>query len=268
MRKVSLVVTDVDGTLVKTDKTLTPAAIAAVRRLNAAGIGFSICSSRPPFGLRMMIEPLQLKLPFGGYNSGTIVEPDYTVVDQKVIPADAAKEAVAAFRDSKVDCWVFTGNQWLIANPEGAHVEHETHTVQTPPTLVPEFVDAHFAAVGKIVGPSDDHPLVAELTERLQTKLAGRANVARSQLYYCDVVPPGIDKGHLINLLAARLGIPHSEVLVLGDGDNDVEMFRAAGFAIAMGNAPDEVKHAAQAVTLSNEEDGFAAAIDRYVFGE
>lgn len=267
MRKVSLVVTDVDGTLVKTDKSLTPAAIAAVQRLHDAGIGFSICSSRPPFGLRMMIEPLGLKLPFGGYNSGTIVETDFTIVDQKLIPPAAAKEAVNTFRDARVDCWVFTGNQWIVANPQGAHVDHETHTVQTPPTVVPAFVDAHFAAVGKIVGPSDDHPLVASLTERLQAQLTGRANVARSQLYYCDVVPPGVDKGHLVDLLIARLGIPRSEVLVLGDGDNDVEMFGKAGFAVAMGNASDDVKRAAGAVTLSNEEDGFAAAIDRYVFG-
>lgn len=267
MRKVSLVVTDVDGTLVKTDKSLTPAAIAAVRRLNDAGIAFSICSARPPFGLRMMIEPLQLKLPFGGYNSGTIVEPDLTVVEQKLVPPDAAKEAVTAFRENGIDCWVFIGNEWVIANPEGAHVDHETHTVQTPPTIVPAFTDAHFAAVGKIVGPSDDHPLVAEMTERLQAQLAGRANVARSQLYYCDVVPPGTDKGRLVDLLCERLGIPQAEVLVLGDGDNDMEMFAKAGFAVAMGNASDTVKRAASAVTLSNEEDGFAAAIERYVFG-
>jgi Cof subfamily protein (haloacid dehalogenase superfamily) len=267
MRRVSLVVTDVDGTLVTTDKVLTPRAIEAVARLHAAGIGFSICSSRPPFGLRMMIEPLQLKLPFGGYNSGTIVNPDLSVVEQQLIPPAAAAEAVATFRRNQVDCWVFTGNQWLIVNPQGAHVDHETHTVQTPPTVIPQFSEAHFAAVGKIVGPSDDHPLVARLTDELRDSLAGRANVARSQLYYCDVVPPGVDKGRLVDLLAARLGVPQDEILVLGDGDNDVELFRRAGFAVAMGNSSDAVKAEAQATTLSNEEDGFAAAIDRHVFG-
>jgi hydroxymethylpyrimidine pyrophosphatase-like HAD family hydrolase len=68
-------------------------------------------------------------------------------------------------------------------------------------------------------------------------------------------------------LLAERLAVPQSEVLVLGDMENDLEMFRKAGFAVAMGNATDEVKAAAQATTLSNEEDGFAEAIERYVFG-
>ena len=267
VNKIRLVISDVDGTLVTRDKALTPRAIAAVERLHANGIGFSICSSRPPFGLRMLIEPLRLSLPFGGYNGGGIVEPDLNVVEQKLIPPDAAREAVAIFQEHRIDCWVFVGNQWLIANPEGAHVEHETHTIQTPPTVVPAFTEAQFAAVGKIVGPSDDHDLVARVAELMQWALAGRASAARSQAYYCDIVPHGIDKGRLVEVLAQRLGVSQNEILVLGDMENDLEMFRKAGFAVAMGNATDAVKSAAQATTLSNEEDGFAAAIDRYVFG-
>ena len=265
MSRFSLVISDVDGTLMTHDKVLTPRAVAAVQRLHDSGIAFSICSSRPPFGLRMLIEPLRLKLPFGGYNAGAIVEPDLSVVEQKLIPPDAAREAVRLFQQHRIDCWLFVGNEWLILNPGGDHVGRETHTVQTPPTVVAEFSDAHFTAVGKIVGPSEDHDLIARVTDLLQMALAGRANAARSQPYYCDVIPPGIDKGRLVELLAARVGVPRSEILVLGDMENDLEMFRKAGFAVAMGNATDAVKEAAQAVTLSNDEDGFAAAIERYV---
>ncbi len=268
MNRFSLVISDVDGTLVTHDKVLTPRAIAAVTRLHENGIGFSICSSRPPFGLRMLIEPLRLRLPFGGYNAGAIVEPDLSVVEQKLIPPDAARQAVDLFQQHRIDCWVFVGNQWLIANPAGDHVDRETHTVQTPPTVVPEFTEAHFAAVGKIVGPSEDHDLIARVTELMQSALAGRASAARSQPYYCDVIPAGIDKGRLVELLAERLQVPRSEILVLGDMENDLEMFRRAGFPVAMGNATDEVKRAAQAVTLSNDDDGFAVAIERYVFGD
>ena len=268
MTRISLVVSDVDGTLVTSDKVLTERAIAAVRRLHEHQIGFSICSSRPPFGLRMLIEPLQLKLPFGGYNAGAIVAPDLTVIEQKLIPPDVAKEAARLFRRHRVDCWLFTGNQWLVINPRGDHVEHESRTVRTPPTVVPDFTDAHFAAVGKIVGPSDDHALVARLATLLQTALAGRANIARSQPYYCDVIPTGVDKGRLVELLAERLNVPQAEILVLGDMENDLEMFRKGGFAVAMGNAADEVKRAAQATTAANDEDGFAVAIERYVFGD
>ena len=265
--RVSLVITDVDGTLVTQGKVLTPRAVAAVERLHRNGIGFSICSSRPPFGLRMLIEPLGLKLPLGGYNAGSIVAPDLSVVEQKLIPADAAREAVSLFQQHQIDCWVFIGNEWLIANPAGDHVDRETHTIQTPPTVVRALENCDFAAVGKIVGPSEDHDRVARVTDLLQSTLAGRANAARSQPYYCDVIPPGIDKGRLVELLAERLNVPRSEVLVLGDMDNDLQMFRQAGFAVAMGNASDAVKRAAHATTASNDEDGFALAIERYVFG-
>src|SRR6202521_5594076 len=114
MSRGSLVITDVDGTLVTQGKVLTARAVAAVQRLHQNGIGFSICSSRPPFGMRMLIEPLRVALPYGGYNGGTILEPDLTIVEQKLIPADAAKEAVGVFREHRIDCWLFVGNEWLI----------------------------------------------------------------------------------------------------------------------------------------------------------
>ncbi|MGH7096671.1 MAG: Cof-type HAD-IIB family hydrolase [Stellaceae bacterium] len=265
MRKISLVISDVDGTLVTKEKVLLPPTIAAVRRLHERGIGFSICSSRPPFGLRMMLDPLQIRLPFGGYNAGSIVEPDYTVVEQKVIAPETAKQAVEVFHTHGIDCWVFVGNEWVVTNRHGDHVDHEVHTIQTQPTVVPAFAEEHFRAVGKIVGASNDHDRVARVEHVMREALAGRANVMRSQPYYCDVIAPGINKGRIVEVLSARLGVPREEIAVLGDMENDLEMFAKAGFSIAMGNASQEVKSAADAVTGSNEEDGWAAAIERHV---
>lgn len=110
MSRFKLVISDVDGTLVTKEKSLRPRSIEAVQKLHDRGIGFSICSSRPPFGLRMMIEPLGLELPIGGYNAGAIVETDLTVIEQRVIAPDAAKQAVAIFHEFGIDCWVFDGN--------------------------------------------------------------------------------------------------------------------------------------------------------------
>ncbi len=100
-----------------------------------------------------------------------------------------------------------------------------------------------------------------------QAALRDRATVLRSQPYYCDITPPGIDKGRLVDLLAGRLAVPRDEIAVLGDMGNDVEMFRRAGFPIAMGNASPEVKALAKETTLSNDEDGFAVAIERHILG-
>lgn len=268
MSKYSLVVTDVDGTLVKTDKSLTPRAIAAVGRLHERSIAFSICSSRPPFGQRMLIGPLQLRLPFGGYNGGSIVNPDLSPVEQKFLSPAAARDAVAMFEEHGVtSIWVFTGGEWLIRDASGDHVDLEIHTIQTPPSVVPSF-DGRLDQVSKIVGASKQHDRIGACVAAGQAALAGRATVARSQAYYCDITPPGIDKGRLVDLLAERLAVPHGEIAVLGDMGNDVQMFARAGFAIAMGNATPEVKALAQAVTSSNDEDGFAAAIERYILAD
>ena len=265
--KISLVVSDVDGTLVTTDKKLTPAAIAAVGRLHDAGIAFSICSSRPPFGQRMLVAPLRLALPFGGYNGGSIVNPDLSPVEQKLLSPDAAADAIALLEAHGItSIWVFTGGEWLIRYRDGDCVDLEIHTIDALPTLVGSF-EERLGAVSKIVGASKHHDRIAAAVSAGQNALRHRATVLRSQPYYCDVTPPGIDKGRLVDFLAQRLKLPREEIAVLGDMGNDAQMFSRAGFAIAMGNATPEIKALAQAVTLPNDEDGFAAAIDRYILG-
>jgi len=267
MSRIKLVITDVDGTLVTTEKQLRPRSIEAVAKLREAGIAFTICSSRPPFGLRTMRDTLGLVHPFGGYNGGSIVEPDFTVIEQKSIPPEVAREAVDVFHAHGVDCWVFVGNEWVITNRQGDHVDHEIHTIDWPPTVVERYDDKHFEGVGKIVGASNNHDLITKVEHIMQETLGHRAHAARSQAYYCDVIAPGIDKGRIVQLLSRRLGVARDEIAVLGDMENDLEMFAEAGFPIAMGNAPPHVKAKAAGTTGSNDEDGWADAIERYVLG-
>jgi Cof subfamily protein (haloacid dehalogenase superfamily) len=266
LSKIKLVITDVDGTLVTTEKALRPSAVAAIRKLHDRGIGFTICSSRPPFGLCMMRDALQITLPFGGYNGGSIVEPDLTVIEQVSIPPAVARKAIDIFHENGIDCWVFVGNEWVILNRQGDHVDHEIHTIDVPPTVVDAYEDKHFSAVGKIVGASNNHDLVAKVEGVMKEALGHSAHAARSQAYYCDVIAPGIDKGRIVQVLAQRLGLQIEEIAVLGDMTNDLEMFAAAGFPIAMANAPDHVKAAAKGVAPgTNDEDGWAAAIEQFV---
>src|SRR5437879_12912542 len=118
MSKISLVVSDVDGTLVTTDKVLTERSRAAVARLDATGIGFSIISSRPPFGLRMLVEPLQLRLPMGAFNGAALVSPDLKLLDQRDLPTEIVGEAMATFRSRSIGAWLVTADRWLPANAD------------------------------------------------------------------------------------------------------------------------------------------------------
>jgi hypothetical protein len=264
MSRISLVVSDVDGTLLTTDKVLTERSREAVSRLGAAGIGFSVVSSRPPFGLGMLVEPLALRLPMGAYNGGALVMPDLSVLEQRVLPPDTAGEAIAIFRSFALDIWVFAGDRWLVADPVGAYVEWETQTIHVRPTVVQRLED-HLDAVAKLVGVSHDFALLAACEPVARRAVGERASIARSQSYYLDVTPAGTNKGIAVAELARRLGIPEAEIATLGDMENDVAMFRQSGLSIAMGNASPEVKHAADMATLSNDEDGFAVAVERLI---
>jgi hypothetical protein len=163
-----------------------------------------------------------------------------------------------------VDAWVFAHGRWIIRNPKGPRVDHEAMTVQFGPTVVSDFGSA-LDAVHKMVGVSDDFDLLARCEAEVQSLLGGSATAARSQPYYLDVTHPEANKGVAVRTMAKLMGVPLEEVAVIGDGRNDMAMFAQCPFSIAMGNASDEVKAKARFVTASNEEDGFARAIERYL---
>ena len=117
----------------------------------------------------------------------------------------------------------------------------------------------------KIVGVSDDHDLVAKCEADVSAALGDHATAKRSQPYYLDVTNPQANKGAVVDELVKYLGIPASEIATIGDMPNDVLMFKRSGFSIAMGNASDEVKSQASAVTDSYNDEGFAKAVERYL---
>jgi hypothetical protein len=263
-RRIALVISDVDGTLVTSDKVLTARSRAAVASLGRYGIAFTIISSRPPFGMRMLVDPLNLRLPIAAFNGGVLALPDLTILERRRIGREAVREALACFRACNVDAWLFTEDRWLLREPDGAYVEREVRTVQTQPVLVDSF-DPHLEHAIKLVGVSADVDRLAQCGARAEAALAGEATVARSQPYYLDVTPPRVDKGVAVAELMRRGGVDPAEVVTIGDMDNDVPMFRRSGFSIAMGNGSAAARGAASAMTGSNDEDGFAEAVERLI---
>lgn len=264
MSRISLVISDVDGSLVTPDKRLTEAALKAVKHLADRHIGFTITSSRPAFGMRMLVEPLALGLPFGAFNGSLIVDPALKVLQKTVIPASSARIAIDALRTSGIDIWLFTADRWLITRNDGRYVPHEQRTIQTVPVIVSDFGE-HINDVCKIVGVSADPEKLARCEIALQAALAGQASAIRSQSYYLDVTPAGQDKGTFVETMAQRLDIPSRNIATIGDMQNDLAMFARSGLSFAMGNAEDDVKAQASYITDTNENDGFAKAIDRII---
>jgi Cof subfamily protein (haloacid dehalogenase superfamily) len=261
MTRIALVVSDVDGTLLTKDKTLTDAAKHAVQRLHEAGIGFTITSSRPTIGMRFLIEPLHIRLPIGAFNGSCIVDPELKPVEQHLIPETAARHALEVLTKFGTEIWLFTPDRWLARDPNGEYVPHEKRAIRADPTIVADFAP-YLTSACKIVGASNDPAMLQRCEIAMREALGTQATAVRSQSYYLDITPPAVDKGTFVQTMAARLGVSLDAVATIGDMQNDLAMFRTSGTSFAMGNASDDVKKAATHVTASNEDEGFAKAME------
>lgn len=262
---IKMVIADVDGTLVTQEKVLTKRAAEAVLRLHDAGIQFSITSGRPPGGMAMLIDPLKLTQPLAAFNGGVLIKPDLkTVVDQKFLPVGVPEKVIEAIENHGLDVWLYTDTGWFVRAPNAPHVAREQWTVKFPPTVVKTFAGL-LDRVAKIVGVSDDYDRVAKCEKDVQQAGGTHISAARSQPYYLDVTHPQANKGDVVLSLSRLLNISPREIVTMGDMPNDVLMFKESGMSIAMGNASAQVQAAATHVTSTNEDEGFANAIEKYI---
>ncbi len=124
-----------------------------------------------------------------------------------------------------VDIWLFTHDQWLITNPDGHYNPFEKRTIKADPIVVDDL-SPYLSGACKIVGSSSDAELLQRCEAAMQTAVGDQATAARSQSYYLDITPPGVNKGTFVKAMAARLGISTDAVATVGDMHNDVAMFQ------------------------------------------
>ncbi|KKB62093.1 hypothetical protein WM40_19615 [Robbsia andropogonis] len=301
-RPIRAVLSDIDGTLVRSDKSLSPAVIEAVAALRRAGIAFSLASARPPRGLAGFVDVLHLgqpaplpgtdsartshlptpqdtdhtsrsgpgdtaprHAPLAAFNGGNIITPDLRVLDALPLPPDVVRDVVADLQSRGLSPWLFTEGEWRIVDPTGDHVDTETRTLGYGPTLVDTFTERDFASVDKILAASRDHAGLARIEQEIGMAFQGQISTVRSQQYYLDITHPDAHKGTAARVIARHLGIALDEMAVLGDMSNDLPMFDVAGFAIAMGQAEPDIQQRANVVTASNDDDGVAKAIYEWI---
>jgi Cof subfamily protein (haloacid dehalogenase superfamily) len=263
---IKLLVADIDGTLVTRDKRVTPAALEAVRKLRDAGIRFTVISARPPQGLRVIADVVGLTDPVPTLNGGLIVKPDLrTVLRKKLLEPVVVERLLRALPEANLDVWVYTDGEWLVRDENGPYVEHEVHAVKFSPRVLKSFEEIPLDRVAKIVGVSENFDAVAAAEKQIQEAFRGAVSATRSQKYYLDITHPDANKGEGILLLSELLDIPTEKIATIGDMQNDVSMFRRSGLSIAMGNASPDVQREAKYVTTSNEEEGFANAVAKYI---
>jgi Cof subfamily protein (haloacid dehalogenase superfamily) len=261
---IRLLLADVDGTLVTPEKVLTERTIQAVQALDAAGVRFALTSGRPPRGMSMLIDPLGISTPIAAFNGGLIVEPDMSVIEQKEVPRDLVGPTLELMESFGLSTWIYRGADWYVKDLAGAHVKKESDTVKFLPTLTSSFAELQ-DGVAKIVGISDDSAAMAGATEAARKQFGDHVTAAQSQPYYLDVTHPEANKGSVVQFLSTRFSLPTSQIATIGDMPNDVLMFAHSGLSIAMGNASTEVQRAARRVTTTNQNEGFASAVEQFI---
>lgn len=262
--EIRLVIADVDGTLVTKDKLLTDRARQTVRKLLDAGIAFTITSGRPARGMKMLVDDLHMEHAVAAFNGGQIVDCNLAVIKEHCVVPDVLPRVFDLLRSHSLDIWVYAGKDWFVPERHGPHVDREEWTVKFPPVVVPD-VTGHAVRVVKIVGVSDDFAAVTRCEADVREACGKQVSAARSQPYYLDVTHPDANKGTVVAVMSEVFKVPAEQIASIGDGVNDTLMFARTGVSIAMGNAADEVKQSARFVTASNDEEGFALAMERYV---
>lgn len=260
--KISLVISDVDATLITPEHEITPRAARAVSELHSRRIAFTIASSRPPRGLLGFAEQLELTEPFAAFNGGVIQKPTGETLLKHTLSREICESAFEITEQFGIELWVYCDHDWHVSRVT-PFVEREQNTIGFK-ALVEDDLSDIFGTAAKLVIVGDP----TRITQAEPIALADfgtKVSATKSKPRFLDITARDAHKGTVVMEIAGVLGIPTSEVAVIGDGLNDVSMFEHAGFSIAMGQADHEVKQAANVVTRSNTEEGFAYAMEQFI---
>ena len=262
---IRLLVSDIDGTMVRKDKSLPDANVAAIREVVASGCPVSLISARPPSGILPIAQALGLEGPFAAFNGGTIFDAAGVVCHAHRLSPRLAGDIGALLLKYDVIRWLFADGHWLTSALDEVHTPREVIASGLQPVVTTNWGDALDRA-DKIVVVCDDEGLLTKIEGVVRELARGEATIARSQPYYLDVTALAANKGDGLAELAHMAGVALADVAVMGDADNDLPMFARAGLSVAMGQSQPWVQTAATFATEADmDHAGVAEAVDRYI---
>ncbi len=265
-----LVVLDIDGTLVNSDKKVTEKTKEYIKKATAKGVKFIIASGRPPYGILPIAKEIELEK-IGGYilafNGGMCMNCENMEVlyETNMSSAEMPKIYEYAMKHN-IPLMTYNKQTMYISSEETKYTQLEARlnslTVVKSDDFVRDitfdFPKTLFTDEGEILEKHE--PIVREMFPHLE--------VFRSEPFFLEVCPPNIHKATGIEKVIELLGVKQEEVIAIGDGFNDVTMIKYAGLGVAMGNAHDDIKAIANHVTLSNDEDGVAKVIEDFILNQ
>ncbi len=258
---------DIDGTVTNSNKEITPAVKAEINRLQEAGIPVALVSGRPAPGIKHVAEELEFSkynCYIFAFNGGKIIDAKTNkVIYNQTIPLSLAHEVCRVANDYDISVVTYRGDEIISTHPENQYTRIEAYVTKMPVRGVEDmekeldFEPDKFLFVGE---PMYLESILPEMQKRFEDKL----NIFRSEPFFMEIVPLGIDKAKSLDRLLDSLGLDSSQLVACGDGFNDVSMVNYAGMGVAMGNACAETKAVANYIAPSCDEDGVADAVKKF----
>jgi len=259
-----LVAVDLDGTLLNSEHQVSAKNKQAISDVIAAGKMFTVSTGRPLQGVRFVIDMVDADMPFIIYNGAMVVTSrSNRVLHQSALSGDLAAMLVRFGQARDTTVFVYAGGMLHVAGINQM-VKAYMSAVDISPIVVDDLAGLAEKGVTKVLWCDDADRIVA-LQDEVSPYVKGTLNFYTSRPMLLEFIDINTSKGAAMKKIGEFYGIPRSRMLAIGDSYNDVDMLKFAAFGVAMENSPQEIKDLADAVTLSNDEDGVAEAIYRYV---
>ena len=263
-----ILVLDIDGTLTNSKKEITPRTRAALRKAQEKGVKVVLASGRPTYGIMPVAGELELER-FGGYilsfNGGQIINAQTgEAIYQKTLPPQMPALLYDLSQEYKTNIMTYLDQTVITPKKDDQYVELESSINKMEVRQVEDFKAFVNFPVTKCL-MVEDGDYLAQVEQKVKARLGDTLSVLRSEPFFLEIMPKNIDKAYSLGKL---LGLDKEQMIACGDGFNDRSMIEFAGLGVAMANAQEPVKAAADYITVSNDEDGVAAVVERFILGE
>ncbi len=261
---IKMVATDIDGTILNWDFEFSPEVIECIKKLTKNNIKVVLVTGRMHRAALKLAQKLELETPIVSYQGGLIKEQSGKTLYEKTMDVKYAKQVIKWAKENNVHINLYMDDVLYVENDNIA-VKRYTGE-RFIPYEVCNFDELEIKNVNKILAIDfDDVERVTGWVDYLKQKLP-ELYIVKSTPYFCEISNPEAKKSCAVEFLSNYYGIKKEEILAIGDQNNDIELLKAGGVAVAMGNATDELKKHADFVTDTIDNNGFVKAVEKFVF--
>ncbi len=262
--KYKLIALDVDDTLLNSKNELTERTLSALRRAQEAGVAVVLATGRLPQIIKKLYDQIGLAGPIICGGGSVVCDKDFNEIFTRLLPVEDAHSILEFAHEAGVPAQMYFDGMVNYETENEFSIEY-AKTYGFPPRVLPNIreMEVHSAKCLIVSTPEK----IMEIQPKLKAMLP-HLNVVRSKPSYLEITDPRANKGAALKFIGEYLGIGPEEMIAVGDSQIDVPMLKYAGLPVSVANGLEEIKPYCKYITKSNDEDGVACVIEKFILGE